>query len=512
MFAKSTAAVALLAAVALAGCGGGGRSSTGGGAPASRGGTLKIATAHDITSFDETKIVDNESIRAISQINEGLFKTDASGHLVPWLATGDQVSSDGLTHTLSIRPGVTFSDGKPLTAKDAAFTLQTSKKSAQWGFALADVVKISTPDDHTVVLKLKQPSAALHAELALFANGIVPDNFGGKSESAFAQHPIGTGPFVLARWDKGTRVALQRNPRYWRKGQPILDRVELIGVPDDNSRITQLRGHQVDIAANPPWPQIDTLNRTPGLKVGVYALARVDTLGLNASKAPFTDIRVRKAVALALDRAAIVKASLSSRGKPGSSFLAPSIPFYSSTPVPSGPGAVAQAKQLVAQAGATGKTIQLLLFAGDSVGATIGQIVQQELGAIGLHVKLLPLDQSAALQRSQNGDYTAAVSYLTSDIVDPSELAAFFVGTKGFFTFANPPSLAKVAAQASRETDTAKRGQLYATFQRDVVQQYAYIPVQVEPWTWGVSDRVHDFAVNATGIFDLATVSVSSGT
>jgi peptide/nickel transport system substrate-binding protein len=499
------------AAIALAACGSA-TSSSGTAAKVGRGGTLKIATAHDITSFDQLKMVDNESIRVISQITEGLFKTDGKGRLQPWLATGDDVSADGLTHTLALRPGVVFSDGSPLTAKDVKFTLEQAKKSVQWGFIVANIKAIDATDDHTVVLRLKKPSASLHADLALFVNGIVPDNFGGKTQAQFAQSPVGTGPFMLDRWDKGTQVVLKRNPHYWQKGRPILDSVALVGVPDDNSRITQLRGKQVDVAANPPWPQLDSLDKTPGLHVGEYALARVDTLGLNTKKAPFDDKRVRQAVSLAINRAAIVKASLAGRGQAGSSFLAPSVPFYSAVPSPSGPQALAQAKQLVAQAGAPSGTIELLLFSGDAVASTMGQVIQQNLAQIGLKVKLLPLDQSAALDRAQTGNYTASLSYLTSDILDPSELAAFYVGTNGFSTFSNPPVLAKLAEQASQEQDENKRAALYAEMQRGVIGDYGFIPVQVEPWVWGVSDRVHGFTVNGTGIFDLSTVGLAAGT
>jgi peptide/nickel transport system substrate-binding protein len=511
MFGRSTYATALLsvtAAIALAACG---SASNGTAAKVAGGGTLKVATAHDITSFDQLKMVDNESIRVISQITEGLYKTDGRGQLQPWLATGDTISADGLTHTLQLRPGVVFSDGSPLAAKDVKFTLEQAKKSVQWGFIVANLKAIDAPDDHTVVLHLAKPSASLHADLALFVTGIVRDNFGGRTQAQFAQQPVGTGPFMLDHWDKGTKVVLKRNPRYWRKGSPIVDSVELIGVPDDNSRVTQLRGKQVDVAANPPWPQLDSLNRTPGMKAGVFALARLDTLGLNTKKPPFDDKRVRQAVSLAIDRAAIVKASLSGHGKPASSFLAPSVPFYAAVPGATGAAALAQAKQLIAQAGAPSGTIELLLTSGDAVTSTMGQVIQQNLAQIGLKVKLLPLDGSTEIDRTQTGNYTAAISYLTSDILDPDELASFYVGTNGFSTFSNPPALAKLAAAAAQETDTTKRGALYAEMQRGVIQGYGFIPVQYEPWAWGVSDRVHGFTVNGTGIFDLSTVGLTAG-
>lgn len=477
-----------------------------------RGGTLTIATAHDITSFDQFSVNDNESIRVISQVIEGLYKTDADGKLVPWLATGDEVSADGLTHTLTLREGVKFSDGKPLTAADVKFSLEQARDSKEWGFAHADLKSVKAQDDRTVVLRLAKPVASLHANLALFVSGIIPADYGGRSAKEFARSPIGTGPFVLERWDRGTRVTLARNPHYWQKGRPLLDGVDIVGVPDDNSRITQLRGKQVDVAARPPWPQLDALDRTPGLSVETYALAQVDSLNLNTKKAPFDDKRLREAVDLALDREGMVKASLSGRGEPARSFLAPSMPFYSPQPAPAREEALARAKQLVQEAGAPRQEIEVMFFNGNTVASTVGQILQENLKAIGLKVKLLPLDQAAVLERGSKGDYNAALSALTSDIVDPAELAAFYVGTNGFSTFSNPPELADLVARAAREEDRDTRAKLYAELQRKIAEQHGFLALQVEPWVWAMSDRVQGFTVNATGIFDLSTVGVQPGT
>jgi peptide/nickel transport system substrate-binding protein len=510
---RATATVLLMTttAVAAAGCGGGGGSGDAAPAagPAQRGGTLKLATAHDITSFNQLKMVDNESIRVISQITEGLYKTDAKGRLRPWLATADRASADGLTHTLALRPGVRFSSGAPLTAADVKFTLDHVRASEQWGFILANVRRIDARGDATVVLRLKQPIASLHANLALFVNGIVPKDFGGATEARFAQHPVGTGPFLLSRWDRGTRVVLARNDKYWQKGTPLLDTVELVGVPDDNSRITQLRGRQVDGADRPPWPQLDAIDRTSGLHVGTFALTQVDSLQLNTKKAPFQDRRVRRAVSLALDRDAMVKASLSGRGQPAGSFLAPSIPFHASAPAVPRQEAVDEAKRLVQEAGSPKETVEVMFFAGNAIASTLAQVLQQNLEDVGLDVKLLPLDQSAVLDRGGKGNYIAAISAISSDILDPSELAAFYVGTNGFSTFSNPPALAALADRAAREDDPAQRSRLYADLQRGVIDDYGFVPLQVEPQVWALSDRVRGFTINGTGIFDLATVGVA---
>ena len=164
----------------------------------------------------------------------------------------------------------------------------------------------------------------------------------------------------------------------------------------------------------------------------------------------------------------------------------------------------------MSQAGNPHPTIELLVTSGDSVANTIGQIVQQNLQQIGITVKLMTLDGTAELDRTRAARHRR-LSYLTSDILDPDELASFYVGTHGFSTFSNPPQLAKLAAAGARATDTGKRADLYAQMQKGVIDDYGFIPVQYEPWIWGVSDRVHGFTVNGTGIFDLSRVGVTTG-
>ena len=500
-------------AVALAGallgpvaCGGEEEGGGGEPAPVAKGGVLRIAQISDPTTLDQMKMVDNESVRVVSQITEPLYKTNARGNPAPWLASGHEVSDDGRRWTFTLRPGVRFSTGRELTAKDVVFTLRQSRKSEQWGFILANVKSVRAAGDDTVVITTKAPSASMLADVALFANGIIPAGYGGASAEAFADEPIGTGPFALEQWDKGTRVVLQRNPDYWR-GEPVLDAVEFVAVADDNSRAAQLRGGQLDVIAQPAWPQLAGLERDPELGVGEYALARVDCILLNSKRAPLDDPRVREAFSVAIDRAATVKASLQGHGEPGKSFLAPSVPYYAAgLPEPSRD--LARARELVKAAGAEGATIELLVPAGDSTAATMSQVVQQNVQEAGLTVKLRPLDQSTVLARAQGGDYAAAVTSLTSDVQDPSELTGLYAGTNGLFTGVDTSAVAELGEQGTQTTDPTERERVYEEVQRTVVGDFGFIPVQYEPWVYGLSDRVAGFTVNATGIYDLAEVGL----
>ena len=184
----------------------------------------------------------------------------------------------------------------------------------------------------------------------------------------------------------------------------------------DNNRVTQLRGKQIDVAASPPWPQLDMLNNTPGLRAGVYALARLDTLELNTKKPPFTDQRIRHAVSLVLNRAGMVKVSLAGRGKPATSFLAPSVPYYSAVAQPTGAAALAQAKQLMSQAGSPHATIDLLVTSGDAVANVVGQVIQQNLAQIGAAVASVAYQNGLAVGPPPND----LIGFVQSQMYDPN--------------------------------------------------------------------------------------------
>src|SRR5207253_4592716 len=229
----------LLTAVALVVTGGSSTAS----AP-KRGGHITIARIEDSQSFDKTNVFQNESIWIAEQINEPLYLAANDGKtLRPWLATSYTKSADGKTYTFKLRPGVKFSNGQAMTAADVKFSIDDARVQKKgWGYLDAAIKSIDAPNPSTVAFHLKFPWAPFLADVALFANGVIPHNFAGQSRTEFYKHPIGTGPFM---WDKrvvGRSVTLKRNPFYWQKGKPYLDGVTWTFVTDENTRELQLRG------------------------------------------------------------------------------------------------------------------------------------------------------------------------------------------------------------------------------------------------------------------------------
>ncbi|MGH3277445.1 MAG: ABC transporter substrate-binding protein [Streptosporangiaceae bacterium] len=366
-----------------------------------------------------------------------------------------------------MRPAVKFSDGKPKTSADVKFSIEQNIKATKgWAYIDTAIQSIDTPTPGTVVIHLKFAWAPLIADLSLFANGIVPDNYGGQTEDQFYQHPIGTGPFMWDFWHKGQALKLVRNPHYWQPGLPYLNSVTWTDVPSDNTRELQLKGGHV-----------------------------------------------RRAISLAIDRDALVKAVLFGNGKPANSLFPPQVPYYD----PATPGYqlnLAQAKQEMAQSSVPGGfTTTILIASGDSDYATIATILQSELKPLGITVKVQQLDPNTANTDQQSLKYDMTLTLWTMDIPDPDELATFAVdpasGAQSFFTAYDNPTVVKDTHAAEQTTTPATRQSLYNIIQTDAAQDAFMAYLYYSPYPYATSTSVHGFYVTPLGNYQLQNVWIS---
>jgi len=478
-----------------------------------RGGSITIARIEDSQSFDKTTVFQNESIWLAEQINEPLYLAANDGRtLKPWLATGYKQSKDGLTYTFTLRKGVKFSTGKPMTSADVKFSIDDARAQAKtgWGYLDAAIKNITAPNPNTVVFHLKYKWAPFLADIALFANGIIPKNFNGEPRAQFYKHPIGTGPFM---WDKrtvGQSVTFKRNPHYWQKGKPYLDSVTWTFVSDENTRELQLRGNQIQIDEFPPFNSISKLQKTSGVKMYLFPSTRTDYLDLNEKYPPLKDVHVRRAISYAIDRNAIIKSILFGHGTPANSFLPPQVPFYDRN----SPGLqfnLAQAKAEMAKSKyKKGFKVSLLVGAGAQVENATGQILQDELKPLGITVAFKSEDTSTEFNDIGKQKYQLAFSYWTMDIADPDELVTFAIdpagGAHSFYTSYDNPAVVKLSHKAQRETNPTKRAALYAQLQKIAANDAFLGFLYYSPYRWATTDKVHGFFVGPLGNYHLENV------
>jgi peptide/nickel transport system substrate-binding protein len=478
------------------------------------GGDLTIARSSDAISMDSTSAsFENYSIEVYQNIGESLFTVTEDGKSVkPWLASGYTVSSDQLTYTIALRKDVKFSNGQPLTAKDVKFSIDQDTKTAEtgWGFINAAIDQVTVIDDATVTVSLKYPWAPILADLSLFSNAIIPDNYGGKTPAQFFDAPVGTGPFMWDEWKKGQYLKLVKNPNYWQPGKPYLDSVTYNVVPDANTRKLQLQGGQTDIDNTPDWSSFASLKASPGVKVYAFPSTQIDYVALNEHREPFSDIHVRRAIAFAIDRKALVKAVLFGNGTEANSLIPPGTPFYDkNAPGPSFDLAKAKA-ELAMSSKPDGFSTSILIRAGDPNQSSVAQIMQSELKAIGIDMEIKQLDATAAKKASITSEFDMNLSAWTMDIPDPDEWTTFATdptsGNHSAFTFYDNPDVNALNKKAQQETDPAKREAIYKDLQKTTGDDAFFTYLYYSPYAFATSDKVGGYHVSPLLTFHLENV------
>ena len=522
---RTTTAITLIAVSALAvltGCGGSSGSSAGSGSGTSaaagtpvKGGDLVIARTADSQSMNNTTVFDNESIWVFEQIFQTLYTVTPNGKSVqPMLATSYKVSADKKTYTFTLRQGVKFSTGQPMTSADVKFSIDQASAAAKgWGYINTAIKSVEAPSPSTVVVNLKYPWAPLLADLSLFSNGIVPANYGGKTETAFYNAPVGTGPFKWDYWHKGSALKLVRNPNYWEPGKPYLNSVTWTDTPSDNTRELQLKGGQAQIDEFPAWSTVASLKTTPNVTMNLFNSTRTDYLAFNETSKPFQDVHVRRAISLAVNRSALVKAVLFGNGKPANSVFPPQVPYYQ----PATQGLqfdLNAAKQEMAKSSVpNGFSTTILVSSGFSDDLTIATILQSELKPLGINLKIQQLDPNTANTNQQNLKYDMTLTYWTMDIPDPDELATFAVdpksGARSFFTAYNNPTVVKATHDAEQTLSTATRQDLYNTVQSDSANDAFMAFLYYSPYAYATSSSVHGFYVTPLGNYHMENVWMS---
>jgi peptide/nickel transport system substrate-binding protein len=500
----------------LAGCGSGtsSPSSHASGGPV-HGGDLVIARTADSQSMNATTVFDNESIWIFEQIFQPLYTVSSDGKgVIPWLATGYTVSADKKTYTFTLRPGVKFSTGKLMTSADVKFSIDQNRKATKgWAYLDSAITSVDAPSPSTVVIHLKYPWAPLLADLSLFANGIVPNNYGGQTETQFYQNPVGTGPFKWGYWHKGQALKLVRNPYYWQQGLPYLNSVTWTDVPSDNTRELQLKSSQAQVDEFPAWSTVASLKSTPGVDMNLFNSTRTDYLSFNELRKPFQDVHVRRAISLAVNRSSLVKAVLFGNGKPANSFMPPQVPYYQAATSGLQYNLAAAKAEMAKSSVPHGFTTTILISSGFSDDVTIATILQAELRPLGIKLTVQQLDPNTVNVDQQSLKYDMTLTYWTMDIPDPDELVTFSVdpksGAKSFFTAYDNPQVVKDAHLAEQTLSTSARQSLYNYVQSHAASDAFMAFLYYSPYAYATTSNVHGFFVTPLGNYHMENVWLS---
>jgi peptide/nickel transport system substrate-binding protein len=350
------------------------------------GGDLVIARPVDVKQLDPLEAVETATIHSLLMMFETLMVTTADG-VEPQLADSLEVGDDGLTWTITLKEGITFSDGSAMDSEDVVATIQRVLDNPDVGFAymFAPVASVTAVDATTVELVTSEPVAFVPSLLALWTGAILPAEAVDDAE-AFFEAPIGTGPFAYDSWEIGGDTKLVKNETYWQEGLPHLDSVTWTTVSDDNARTTQLQADQADIVADAPFSAIEQLNAMEGVSTTTYPSLLQYFLMFNMSREPFEDQHVRTAIDLAIDKAAIQQAALFGEGEVACSILPPSMAYFSDDVPCTEQDLDAAAAELAESSVPDGFETTLLVGGTTGTASTAADIIVANLEEIGISV------------------------------------------------------------------------------------------------------------------------------
>lgn len=429
--ARSLAVAALAALLLSAGCGGG-TSTTGGGSggtstppPAS----ATVAWAAQIDGLDPLTGFANQALGAMHLFGGNLYDISSDGKTVPGLAESGESSSDGLTWTFTLRSGLKFSDGSPLTSEDVKATIDRAKAEKANGYAglFAPITSVDAPDPQTAVFHLARPYTSLPTILGTPEFMILP-SAGLDQGKKFFNEPISAGPYMIQSWSGGESTYVV-NPNYWGP-KPLIKTLDFTTIPDFNSRLSQLQSGQIQAVVDLPPSVLPQLSGDSSIHAGVVQIYGFGVLNMFIKKAPLDNLNLRKAISLAIDRDKIAKDVWNGQNTAYAGFWPPTMDGYDSSI--STAQDIEQAKQLVADSPcAGGCTLKMQYTDSYPASQQTALIIQSNLNEIGIKTQLVSLENAVWFNNMYNGTYQLSVSNLYDYANVPDGMVAYAIDPAG---------------------------------------------------------------------------------
>ena len=409
----------------------------------------------------------------------------------PYLAESWEVSEDGLTVTLNLVKDAKFHDGVPITSKDVAFSIETVKANHPFKTMFAPVASVDTSDPHVAVLKLSQPHPALMLAMSSQLLPIIPEHVYGdgqdpKTHPRNSEDVVGSGPFKLVEFKRDQHIILERNENFFIKDRPYLDRIVMRIIKDGSARAIALENGEVHLSAFEQNPRdIARLQKNPDITAtanGYGAIGPIAWLAFNTKREPISDVRVRQAIAYAVDRNFIVKAIFLGTSQPALTGIHPDSPFYD----PSVEGYdldIDKANNILDEAGyargSDGMRFKLTVdFGWPSIKAP-AEYLKPQLKKIGIDLSVrASADFPTWAKRISNHDFdmTWDVVFNWGDPVIGVHRTYLSNNIKTGVIWSNTQQyenkeVDEILEMAGKERDSAKRKALYAKFQHIVAQE-----------------------------------------
>jgi len=443
-----------------------------------KGGTLTVGVELDIPGFDPLKVgvYDTSANMAAATMLETLTALGDDGKAKPRLALSWTNSDDYKTWTFKLRPDVKFHDGTPFNAAAVKWNFDRQKdpkNNCRCAFYIANITSVDAPDALTVVYNLKDPAvdfpllvtrpdqnSTIHSPTAIQAKG-----------DDYSRNPVGTGPFVLKSWTAGDRMVVERNPAYWDKDMPRLDRIVLRPLPDSQSRYASLKSGETDLVWADEFEadNIQRAQKDSTLQVLKYAGSGAAVNAINTKVAPLDDVRVRQALVMAIDRKKYSQAYTNGLARPATNPYGDGswVKCKDDGALPEDPK---KAAELIKE---YGRPVSFkMLFTATPRGRTNGQILQQFWKNIGVNMEIEQVDQATFPPRAFQRKFDI-IGWRIVDFPDPDTqmFANFYSKSPLNLAGFSDPELDRLLEHARVTADRAARTEDYCAVSRILNQQ-----------------------------------------
>lgn len=523
-------ALGVLLALSLLACGGGGQRAPGGNGqeagarPGEAAGRklLVFGRGGDSVSLDPAHENDGESFLVCDMIYDTLVRfRPGTTEIEPALAESWEVAADGLTYTFRLRTGVTFHDGSPLTADAVLFSLERQRDPAHpmhgvggaWKYwsnmGMSKVVAaVEKAGDATVVIRLQAPNAPFLSILTMPFCSIVHPASAEKWGEDFGRHPVGTGAFSFASWEPNQKIVLERNASYW-GGAPPLDGIIYRVIPEPNTRLLELQGGQIHGCDNPSPFQVTAVRGQAAIQVVTRPGMNVGYLAMNTQKKPFDDLRVRQAVAHAVDKKALIDRLYEGMGVPAKNPFPDTVWGYADD-VEDYVLDPARSKALLAEAGYP-QGLDATLWAMPNPRpympspSKVAESLIADLAAAGIRAKMVTYDWATYLAKVEEGEHDMALLGWSADYADPDNFLYPLLSKEATekpatnIAFWRDDAYSELVAKAKVTLERPAREELYRKAQHLFHEQAPWVPLAHSQQIVLLSSQVSGFVLTPTG-------------
>jgi peptide/nickel transport system substrate-binding protein len=475
--------------------------------------TVTFGLEGDVRGLEPALSYDFTANPVVCQISEGLLAFDAMGELVPMLAeTWEQV--DELTYTYTLRQGVKFSDGSPVTVEDVVASIARVRDPEvagplAWMYDTPGAT-VEAVDDMTVKITLATPSALFRYVVATTAGHVIPKAQIEKFGLDLLANPMGSGPFMLTSWDAGSQIALERNPNYWQEGKPYFDKLVFKIVEEGTTRVTGLKNDELQIITNVPPDQIEI---TKGFEnVNFYAVVgyTINGLVMRTDQPPLDDVNVRKAICHAIDLQAIMDSLVKDTGVLSrNTAVPPDMPGSAAAELEAVPYDLAKAKELMAASKTPeGFKIELAVVAPNDIWVPQAIAVQEALKELNIEVEVVQMPYADMITLQQSGEYTGLMSFQWgSDFPDAAgNLIPLFLSSnippQNNHAFYTNPAVDALLNDAEKELDQETRKQMLIDAQKLISDDQPWIFFEHFKWFMPMNKDLTGYTLSALWYWD----------